>query len=194
MKDATANVAANNVTTIYPFFIPCYEDRWSAAEIQDCVEFWDLSVEETRQLLELRDRLATSDNNVDSDSLKQHWGNGPFELVRFVREHTCHKNVDIMERRVKQCVEWRHENQLDTILETYAPPKLALQFPAAIMQGADRAGDVVIVIRQGDTLGLLHRYGKEELIKAIYWAGEFAIRGPWQNDLPARPRMANVCD
>lgn len=98
-----------------------------------------------------------------------------------------------MEKRVRQCISWREEHQLDTILETYAPPVLAYRFPAAILQGRDYRGNIVAVFRQGDPLGLLQKLGRDEVIKSLLWGLEFASRGPWQHDLkPGRPGLTTV--
>ena len=144
---------------------------------------WTLSQEEERKLLQLKERLI---------DLKDYWANGPFELVRFVLEHSCHGNVDTMEHRVRRCVHWRLQHQVDVILETFAPTILAYQFPAAIMKGLDRDGGGVVVIRQGDPLGLLHRFGIDEVLRSLFWGLEFAIRGPWQQQLSQRPKMVTA--
>jgi CRAL/TRIO domain len=178
------------MTTITPFgnINWSYEERWHPDQVKECIDFWCLSPEETKKLHQLQERLSSDDDL----HLKHYWGNGPFEMVRFVREHSCHGNVNGMEKRVRKCVEWREHNHLDNILETFSPTILAFRFPAAIMQGLDHEGDGLVVIRQGDPLGLLHRFGVDEVVRSLLWGLEFAIRGPWQQQLAQRPKMVTA--
>ncbi|CAB9501234.1 SEC14-like protein 5 [Seminavis robusta] len=158
----------------YPTLLP-YDVRWQPEQVQACKELWELPDEETSKLMELRRRVADlSHSNL----------NGPFELVRFVLEHSCHGNIHTMEKRVRQCVEWRDRMELDTVLQTYAPLKVFLQFPFALIQGVDKEGDAVVVIRSGagDPLSLLQRFGRDELLQGVFWGQELFLWGPWQRE------------
>jgi len=183
----TGQASSTTSCCISPFGLPTYEERWRPDQIQECVECWDLSKEDLAKLMELKDRVL---------DVHEHPLNGPHEMVRFVLDHASHGHLEIMEKRVRKCLEWREQNHLDHVLETYRLPKLAYHFPAAIMEGVDREGDVVVVIRQGDPLGLLQRLGKEEVFQGVFWGIEFAIRGPWQHEWKRqhgkRPQMVTA--
>ena len=185
-------MTGNNITPKAPFQLHSYEERWSSEQLQECIELFHLTETQLSHLMELKERIAT--NSIMG---RNAWGNGPFELTRFVLEHTCHANVDTMEQRVKKCVAWRTQHNLDTILETYTPPMPIYQFPAGILQGTDHEDDVVVVVRMGDPLGMLHRFGRDELVQSLFWANEFTIRGPWQLDyyndnFQQRPKRATA--
>ncbi|CAB9526937.1 SEC14-like protein 5 [Seminavis robusta] len=166
------DTTAGKISTVFPFGMS-YKDRWRPEEVQECIAMWGLNREELSKLLELKERVSDR---------KDHWANGPFELVRFVREHTCYGDVNKMEQRVRQSTDWRAENGLDEVLETFCPRVVVYRFPAAVMQGVDKEGGVVAVLRNGDPLGLIQRFGRDEVIRSLFWGIEFAIRGPWQLD------------
>lgn len=171
----------HDIPTCSAFGLP-YEKRWLPSQVQECVDLFELNEKQTAQLWELKDRLSDR---------SEVWSNGPFEVARFVLEHTCQGDVDIMEKRIRKACEWREENGLDTILETFTPPNLIHTFPAAIMEGTDRDGDVLCCTRQGDPLGILQRVGKDEMVKSLMWGLEFIIRGPWQRK-HGRPKRATA--
>merc|ERR1712048_1209295 len=122
----------------------------------------------------LRDRIADID----------HWKNDPFEVVRFMLEHEkqqrkqqlcCYYDLDGAEKMFRNMIEWRIENNVDTILSDYVPPQELLDHsPAGILRGTDRDGDPIYVERTGalDATGLLKKYGKETLVKQVIWMRE----------------------
>lgn len=170
MKEA--GNCATDLKTINPFGLP-YEERWTEEKVEESAKLFGLDASQKEQLLELRDRLA---------DLRDYWMNGPFELSRFVLEPTCSGKVATMDKRFRKCREWRIDNNIDTILETYSPPGYAYKFPGGVLQDTDRDGDWVVVTRNGEPLELIRRHGKEEIIQALLWGNEFNFRGPWLAD------------
>ncbi|CAB9518344.1 Phosphatidylinositol/phosphatidylcholine transfer protein [Seminavis robusta] len=149
-----------------------YEERWSLEQVDECVQLWKLSFEQTDKLLEFKTRVADID----------HWKNDPFEVVRFLVEFKF--DLKTTERKFRASIQWRIDNGADTILEDYTPPALYNYFPLGVLEGADRDNDPIYIERSGaaDTLALLHRFGKDEMIKQAIWAKELMTRGPWQQE------------
>ena len=155
-----------------------YQARWSPDLVNECVELWNLSAEERGALLLLKDKIRDV----------SHWKNDPFEVVRFLKEFRFH--LGTTEEKFRSMIRWRLEHDADRKLEDYHPPILFNYFPSAVMAGTDYDGDPVYIERTGagDTLGLLKRYGKEEMIQQAIWNCELRSRGPWQKDFPTRVR------
>ena len=103
-----------------------------------------------------------------------------FEIIRFLKEFQF--DLQESETKFRQSIQWRLENNADNILEEYTPPALYNYFPLAVLEGADRDGDPIYIERSGaaDTLGLLQRFGRDEMIQQAIWGKELMIRGPWQ--------------
>lgn len=151
-----------------------YQERWAPEQIEECSELWNLTVEEKEKLMQLRDQITDVD----------HWKNDPFELVRFLKEFKFH--LKTTEQKFRASIEWRIKNNADTILEDYQPPVLFNYFPMGVLEGADKDGDPIYIERSGvaDTLALLQRFGRDEMIKQAIWGRELMSRGPWQRDWP----------
>lgn len=158
-----------------------YDDLWHPRQVQECVNMWELTEDETNKLMQFKESVADVD----------HWMNSPFDLVRFLKTPLCQGNVKTMEKRFRRCIQWRLEHHVDTILQDYLPPLLYNYSPFAVMEGCDKEGDNVLVGRIGgsDNLGLLHRFGREEAIQTFLWYYELQTRGPWQKDRKERPKM-----
>lgn len=145
------------------------EARWSSANLKHIKDLWSLNEEQYKQLVLMQDKLADID----------HWKNNPYEATRFIMGPQGYEKAEELFRLM---IEWRIDNSVDTILETYRPPKTLLHFlPSAILAGYDREGDAIYVERGGvcDCAGLLQRYGRERLMKHIIWSRELASRGRW---------------
>jgi len=151
-----------------------YEERWSTDAIEECKELWNLTQEETSQLVEFKERIADV----------HHWKNDPFEVIRFLKEFKFHFKTT--EHKFRASMEWRLEHKADTILEEYTPPRLYNYFPMGVICGADHDGDPIYIERSGaaDTLGLLHRFGRDEMIQQAIWGRELMTRGPWIQGRP----------
>ena len=146
--------------------------RWSEKNLDYIRQLWSLNDEQYNQLTLLKDKLADID----------HWKNNPYEATRFVMGP---QGFDRAEELFRAMIKWRIENDIDTIMETYEPPKLLLNYlPSAILAGYDREGDPIYLERGGvmDGHGLLNRYGREKLMKHIIWSRERASRGRWIKD------------
>ena len=151
-----------------------YRERWATDQVEECSALWNLTDEEKGKLWQLREHIE----DVDS------WKNEPFEVVRFLKEFKFH--LKTTEQKFRASIQWRLENNADTILEDYQPPALFNFFPMAVIEGADYDGDPVYIERSGvaDSLDLLKRFGRDEMIKQAIWGRELMSRGPWQNDWP----------
>jgi CRAL/TRIO domain len=147
------------------------EARWSIENLQYIRTLWNLSDEHYQELCRLKDQLSDID----------HWKNSPYEVVRFVTGPQGPQAEEMFRAMIK----WRLENEVDTILESYKPPKILLDYiPSAVLAGYDREGDPIYLERGGsiDGYGLLTRYGKEKLMKHIIWTRESVSRGRWIED------------
>ena len=151
-----------------------HQERWAPDQVDECYELWNLTVEEKEKLLQLRDRIE----DIDS------WKNDPFEVVRFLKEFKF--DLKTTEQKFRASIQWRLENNADAILEDYQPPAHFNYFPMAVIDGADYDGDPVYIERSGvaDSLALLKRFGRDEMIQQAIWGRELMSRGPWQNDWP----------
>ncbi|KAL3930184.1 MAG: hypothetical protein SGBAC_011872 [Bacillariaceae sp.] len=144
-------------------------EPWSFDRINETVNVWDLSPDETMKLRSLQERLQ------DIHHLK----NNPHDAARFLREYSG--NIKKSEAQFRHMIEWRQQNHADSFLEDYHPPEGFREFPAGIVKGRDWDGDPVHVERTGaaDGLGLLRKYGREEMIKYGIWLREIQSRGEW---------------
>ena len=105
------------------------EARWSRENLQFIRRLWSLTDEQYEALSSMKDKLADID----------HWKNNPYEVTRFV---TGPQGFDQAEALFRTMIEWRIENNVDTILETYRPPKILFDYlPSAIMAGCDKEGE-----------------------------------------------------
>lgn len=151
---------------------PNIQDRWSNKNMEHIRDLWQLDDEQFRQLSLFQDKLADVD----------HWKNNPYEAVRFV---TGPQGYDKAEGLFREMIEWRLDNDIDTILDEYKSPKVLFDYlPSAILAGYDKEGDPIYLERGGamDGHGLLTKYGQERMMKHICWSRELAFRGRWIND------------
>lgn len=143
--------------------------RWSSANLRHIKDLWSLNEEQYEQLVLMQTKLADID----------HWKNNPYEATRYVMGPQGYEKAEELFRLM---IEWRIDNSVDTILETYKPPKTLLHYlPSAILAGYDRDGDPIYLERGGvcDIAELLRLYGRERLMKHIIWSRELASRGRW---------------
>jgi hypothetical protein len=157
---------------------------WSIENLQACANLWGLTREELAKLHQLKVKL------VDVSHVK----NNPFDVVRFLLEHK-ERNADIAERRFRRMIKWRRDNDIDQLVldgnntKNYAPPPLYRYFPAGLLQGVDKDGDPIHLERTGvaDTLGLLKRYGRDEMIRYSTWLREVQCHGAaWRAEYQER--------
>ena len=131
------------------------EERWSVENLGYVRKLWSLNEEQYRELVSMKEKLADID----------HWKNNPFDAIRFV---TGPQGFEKAEELFRTMIDWRIDNNIDNILETYKPPKVLLNYlPSAILAGYDKEGDPIYLERGGamDGHGLLTRYGRERLMK-----------------------------
>lgn len=145
--------------------------RWQQeSEVLRVATLWQLSESELEDLSTLGQRLADV----------SHWKNDPSEVVRFLRARPS--DVDAAERMFRNMIAWRLANRVDTILQDYEPPPIMwAYYPGAVLRDFDRAGDPVYVGRIGvtDGVGMLQRFGRDEMIRHAIWIREFVSRGEW---------------
>ena len=149
------------------------DNSWSEANIDATTTLWELTESERKDFLELRDCLKDV----------SHWKNCPDTVVRFMRARPG--DVPGAEELFRAMIQWRLDNKVDTILEDYTPPQQLMDYyPGAVLKGRDKDGDPVYVGRLGvtDGVGLLERFGEEEMIKHAIWIRELATRGKWVED------------
>ncbi|CAJ1929348.1 unnamed protein product [Cylindrotheca closterium] len=148
---------------------PPPEQPWSFDQINETANVWALSPDETMKLSMLQERLQNL----------PHPKNNPHDVARFLKEYSG--DVEQCESQFRQMIEWRQNTNADSFLENYQPPKDFAKFPAGILKGRDWDGDPVHVERTGaaDGLGLLRKYGREEMVKHGIWLREIQSRGEW---------------
>jgi len=147
-------------------------DRWSDDNLQHIQDLWQLDEEQFGVLYQMKYKLADLD----------HWKNNPYEVIRFVMGPQGH---DKAEELFRDMITWRIDNNIDSILDTYRPPRMLYDYlPSAILAGYDREGDPIYLERGGvmDGHGLLSRYGPEQLQQHVIWSRELASRGRWIED------------
>ena len=152
------------------------DDPWSWNTVQECVDLWELTPEETLKLHCLQTKLADID----------HPKNTPYEAVRFLKEYKG--DVDQAEEKFRNMIQWRQENHVDTMIESYRPPKLFDYYPAGVLEGVDYDGDPIHVERTGaaDSYGLYEKYGRDEMFQHAIWLREIQSRGKWQENYKAK--------
>jgi hypothetical protein len=145
---------------------------WSEENIPEVIKLWSLSEKQVASLRQFQDLIA--DVN--------HWKNEPHTAVMFLIEYRWKPKST--ERHFRKMIEWRQDNNVDTILDDYCPPEDFNYYPAAILKGLDRDGDPILLERSGaaQPWSLQERYGNEEMFKEAIWKRELESRGKWIDD------------
>lgn len=146
------------------------DNLWSDEHFAGCTKLWDLNNEDQAKLRILQERLSDI----------KHWMNDPYEVVRYFMEYDG--DIEITERKFRAMINWRIQYDVDNILDNYSPPPLFNYFPVGVLKGVDKDGDPIHVERTGasDMLGLLDKYGKDEMVKHAIWVREQDSHGEWQ--------------
>ena len=150
-------------------------DYWNETSVESVAKLWDLSAKEREALIGLGTKLSREYDN--------HRKTKPSEIVRFSRARP--NDVKGAEDMFRNMMEWRQEHHVDTILQDYTPPpELFQKYPGAVLQGVDRDGDPIYVGRVGvtDGVGMLRKYGHDEIIKHAIWVREMVSTGSWIQD------------
>lgn len=146
-------------------------DQWSEDAVEATCKLWELSEDEKKLLLELKDRLKDIDYPLK---------NKPGEVVRFLLSKES--DIDAAEAMFRKMIEWRKENNVDEIFEKYEPePEIMEYYPSGILKGVAHGNIPILVSRLGatDGVGFVKKYGKEKVMKHAIWLREMASRGPW---------------
>ena len=149
------------------------EDVWDTNAIDFTSKMWQLSDVEHGQFLELRNSIKDV----------KHWKNQPMEVVRFLRARPG--NVKAAESMFRKMINWRKENDVENILESYTPPQVLLElYPGAMLEGCDKEGDPIYLERLGvtDGPGLIAKVGASEMIRHGIWLREMISKGQWVQD------------
>jgi len=154
-------------------------DPWSDARVYATAHLWNLSEAKTADLLDMRERLQ----DVDHPRI-----NRPEVVVKFMRPTKPAGQNDYCEKKIRKTLQWRKENGIDDLLDPtkYMPQKEFMEgfYPGAVLQGCDREGDPVFLMRPGvgNSLGLMQEFGVEESRKCLRWLREQVEFGPWREE------------
>ena len=152
--------------------------EWCPSKVEKTAALWQLSTKERVELEQLGRRLR---------DIGDYHKNKPADVVRFLRARPG--DVDAAELMFRAMVDWRKENNVDSILDSYQPPEeLVDYFPAAILRGLDKEGDPVFLSRDGvvDAVGLLDTFGRDELMRHAIWMREMIGKGSWMQEYEAK--------
>ena len=155
------------------------KDPWGPENMREIRRAWELTDEQEEQLWELQRRLSDVD----------HFKNEPETILKFMVAPT---GFDAAEGLFRTMLEWRLENNVDTLLQDYRPPpKLIENAHATILRGADKDGDPIFVERGGalDAAAVLEEYGREEALKCGIWIRELHTRGAWIDEFEQKKGM-----
>ena len=169
VEDVSTIASVANSVPVKPKVV----DPWSKEEVKKVSNLWNLTAKEEEHLVELGERLTDIDHHM----------NAPYNVVRFMEARS--RSVHAAEKMFRNMIQWRLENNVDTILQDYEPPRLIKDYiPGAILKGYDLDGDPVYTERIGsaDTPEMVRRFGPEHMIKHAIWIRETISRGEWLKD------------
>jgi len=144
------------------------DECWNSNRVDEIAQLWELSTQERSDLEELGRRLR----DIPHDCRKKK-KNHPAAVVRFLRG--ARGDPKAAETMFRNMIQWRRQNNVDTILQDYQPPPDLLHYwPGYNVDGFDLDGDPIYVDRGGrfDVPGMLARYGHDELIQFNIWMRE----------------------
>lgn len=153
------------------------KQAWNNDAVSAVHKLWELTPEEQQDLSALMEKLSHID----------HWKNCPDTVVRFLRARPG--DVDAAATMFETMIQWRRDNQVDTILDDYDPPTLLKEkFPGTMMDGLDKDGDPIYIGRLGatDADGFIARFGEAEMLRHAIWVRELITRGEWISDYEQR--------
>ncbi|CAB9524318.1 SEC14-like protein 2 [Seminavis robusta] len=147
---------------------------WSQDNLEKACQAWSLKPKEVDQLKSLRDNLSDL----------PYWKNEPHHVLWFMKGPLGFSPSSV-EHHIRKMVNWRIENDIDSLLHRYEPhPVMVQNTVSAILNDCDRDGDPIYCERGGamDATRVLKTVGKEEMIKHAIWIRELHMRGPWAED------------
>jgi hypothetical protein len=151
-----------------------HSERWSESCVQEAINTWKLTGEETQQLQSLKTALADVD----------HFKSTPHDLVRYIRGP---KGFAQAETLFRSMINWRLNSteNIDNMLDEYKPPRALYEYaPSGLLQGVDKDGDPVYLERAGDMdgFGFVTRYDSETMLRDVVWRRELTAHGAWVTD------------
>jgi CRAL/TRIO domain len=144
---------------------------WSDESVNLISELWGLTFNDRNDLIQLGHRLQDIGENTK---------NNPADVVRFLVASSG--DVTSAEKKFRDMISWRKQNNADQILLNYHPPKqLVDHYPGAVLRGLDNEGDPIFLSRLGvtDAAGMLQQYGHNEMINHAIWLRELLCTGQW---------------
>lgn len=153
------------------------EGEWNSSNVDKIAKLWELSAQQRAELEQMGRRLQDID----------HSKNNPGDVMRFIRARPG--DLDAAETMFRNMIQWRVENNVDTILQDYEAPQDLLEYwPGCTMDGLDKDGDAICVDRGGrlDVPGLLARLGHDDFIRFQIWLRENPNELKWVKEFEAR--------
>jgi len=154
---------------------PVAEDPWSEPQFREVAKLWELSSQDEQKLRILQAKLKDIDHGWKS----------PDVLLGFAFAG----GWETTEARFRKMVQWRLDNNVDSLLAEYKPNRLMLDnSPIAFLKDYDSDGDPIYLERGGavDTKGLLNRFSVEEVMRHAIWLREVQCDGEWLNEYKQR--------
>ena len=144
-------------------------DPWSECNLQATIARWKLNEAEIARLKELQHNLK---------DCAHHYKYDPEIVLRFMTS-PLGKDAENMFRKM---VQWRIENNIDTVLDDYKPDPILTDYNVtAILKDYDYDGDPIYVERGGasDGHGMLKRFTREQLMDFAIYTRELNTQGAW---------------
>lgn len=151
---------------------------WEEDNFNKTCELYSLTPTERDQLRSLKVRLSDI----------SYWKNEPHQVLWYMKG-PLGTSIDATERHFRKMVQWRQDNGIDHLLDTYKPQSLHLQNTVcSILNGEDREGDAIYVERSGaaNPLPVLKQSSKEAIVQYAIWIRELHMRGIWRDDYERR--------
>lgn len=151
------------------------EDPWSEPNFNEIAKLWELSPQDQQKLRILQAKLKDIDHSWKC----------PDVLLGFAFAGGWENT----EERFRKMIQWRLDNNVDSLLKEYKPNRLMLDnSPIAFLKDYDSDGDPVYLERGGacDTKGLLNRFSVDEIMRHAIWLREVQCDGEWLHEYKRR--------
>jgi CRAL/TRIO domain len=160
----------------YTSLSPIDNNPWSEKSLQEAIDLWELTDDQVDRLKELQIQLK---------DCAYHYKYDPHIILRFMTSPLAKDAEQLFRAMIK----WRIDNNIDTMLDDYKPPRILLDYnPTAILKDYDREGDPIYVERGGvtDIYGFLKRFSREELMQYMIYTRELNTQGAWIKEYEKR--------
>ena len=147
-------------------------------DMDHVIKLWKLKDSQVQDMLKLKVKLTDI----------QHRKNTASDVVRFYL--SSGGNLHTAERKFRNMIQWRKKHKVDELMASgYRPPQPMIDnIPGAVLEQCDREGNPIFIDRStsADMIGLIDRYGAEELVKHAIWLRESMVEGDWIQEFEAR--------